>query len=464
MSHEIILARLLLHYPLKASSKPHRQISAFCKSTGGGGENANDIKKEGMNMERNVKEKSALDHLKDMPVAVLGAGAVGKTIAADCTLAGQKVRLYDALPFAEKSLFNIERCGIEIGGIQRNLYNFKRSGVAHLDMVTTDIKKAVSGAGIVCVAMGSWGHEPLFRNLIPCLEDGQVIHIFTDNYGTLLLRRMMREMNCKAKVIVGGWASAPYGTRIETVGGFQFPNCGIKYRAITLRGAALPMSDNDAFMASAPYLKCLDAVTSGDGPVSGNTVLDIGFCNINPVIHVPATILGVSTMENWGKIFGDFDKSGYSMYAHALCPSICEVQYLFYNEEIALAKGIGVGVQEYDKEDFFNRRSILILEYMGKNNMHLPLDEPTTEANTGPNNIHHRYMTEDVPIGCKIYHDLGVAYGIPTPIIDSMITLGGAMLGKNFFKDGGYTLAHIGIDNMGKPELLAYLNEGVYRG
>src|SRR5690625_5526583 len=77
-------------------------------------------------------------------------------------------------------------------------------------------------------------------------------------------------------------------------------------------------------------------MTSGDGAVIGDTVLDIGFSNVNPVIHVPATILGVSTMENWGNIFGDYDKSGYSMYSHALSPSICEVQYQFYNEEIAL--------------------------------------------------------------------------------------------------------------------------------
>src|SRR5699024_12776389 len=98
---------------------------------------------------------------------------------------------------------------------------------------------------------------------------------------------------------------------------------------------------------------------------------------------VPATILGVSTMENWGNIFGDYDKSGYSMYSHALSPSICEVQYQFYNEEIALADEIGVVLGRYDEEDFFSRRSILVLDYMGNGNMHLSLDEQSSEANTG---------------------------------------------------------------------------------
>lgn len=404
---------------------------------------------------------SKMDYLKSMPIVVIGAGAVGKTIAADCKLSGQNVRLYDAPPFAEKSLFNVERTGIEIDGIQRNLYNFKRSGVAKLDMVTTDMAQAITGAGIIVVAMPAIAHEKTFKNMIPYLEDGQVIHIFTDNFGTLLLRKSMRELKCAKKVIIGGWSSAPYGTRIETVGGFMFPHCSMKYRAISLRGATLPMTDIDDFIETTKYLGCLDAVTTGNGPVKGNTVLDIGFSNINPVIHVPATLLGVSTMENWGKIFGDFDKTGYSMYAHALCPSICEVQYKFYSEEIDLADAIGVGLDRYEKDDFFSRRSVLTLEYMGKGNMYLPLDEPTTESNVGPNSIYHRYVTEDVPVGCKIYHDLGVAYGVKTPVIDSMIVLASTMVKKNYFEEG-YTLDYIGIANMAKEELLLYLNEGIY--
>ena len=44
---------------------------------------------------------------------------------------------------------------------------------------------------------------------------------------------------------------------------------------------------------------------------------------------------------------------------------ICEVQYKFYNEEIALAKAIGVGCPEYKYNMFFSRRSVLTQEYMG---------------------------------------------------------------------------------------------------
>ena len=408
-----------------------------------------------------------MEYLKDMPIAVLGGGAVGKSCAADMKLAGKEVRLYDMMPFAKNTLANLEKTGILLDGVQRNLYCFERSGRAYLDMVSSDMGKVVKGAGLIVIAAPAMAHEPFFRELIPHLEDGQVIHIFTDNYGTLLLRKMMREMGCTKQVIVGGWSSAPYGTRIESVGKFTFPHVGVKYRAITLRGASLPMSDIDAFMESSRYLPCIDAVTYGNGPEAGNTVLDTGFANINPVIHVPATILGVSTMENWGVIFGGYDKNSYSMYCHGLCPSICEVQYQFFEEEKALAKEIGVGTPQYAYESFFSRRSVLTQEYMGldkdgKDNVIFPLDQPSDEGNTGPNSINHRYLTEDVPVGCKIYHDLGVQYGVPTPVIDSMIVLAGSMHKKSFFETSKYNLAYLGIYNMPKEELLAYLNEGIY--
>lgn len=405
-----------------------------------------------------------MSYLKDRPIAVLGSGAVGKTLAADSKLGGARdVRLWGSEEYAESSLKGLEKTGITLDGIQRNRDGFYRAGKAFLDTVSTDMAEVVKGAGIICIATTSWRHQAMFERLIPLLEDGQVIMCFTDNFASLLLRKMMREAGCEQKVIVGGWSSAPYGTRIEKINGYWFPHVVVKYRAITLRGAALPDTDTDTFISAAKYLPAMDAVVQGDGPVRGDTVLDIDFANVNPVIHVPASVLGVSTMENWGVIFGSLEKA-YSMYSHALCPTICKVQYQFYNEELSLAKAIGVGCPSYKYETFFSRRTVLTQEYMGLNsegydNVVFPLDKPSDEGSAGPDTINHRYITEDIPVGCKIYHDLGVAYGVPTPIIDSMIVLGGAFHGKDYFTESRYTLDYLGIGGMTAAELNRYLRE-----
>lgn len=412
-------------------------------------------------LERGVLMKSDMSYLEQMPIVVLGGGAVGKTVAADCKLAGREVRLYSR---SRSSIDGLERTGILLDGIQRNLYGFERSGRAFLDMVSTDMAEAVKGAGLIVIAIPAHAHEYYLRTLVPLLEDGQVIHIFTDNYASLLLRKYMKEMGCHKDVVIGGWASAPYGTRIESVGGFRMPHVGVKYRAITLRGASQPMSDMESFMESTKYLPCMDAVTQGQGPAEGDTILDIGFSNINPVIHVPASVLGVSAMENWSCIYGK-EPGTYSLYSHGLCPSICRIQYQFYEEERAIARAIGIQVPAYRYESFFSRRSVLTQEYMGtdedgKDNVVFPLDQPCDEGNVGPDSINHRYITEDIPVGCKIYHDLGVKFGVPTPIIDSMIVLGGAMHETNYFETSRYNLDYLGIGKMGRKELLEYLYNG----
>jgi opine dehydrogenase len=320
------------------------------------------------------------------------------------------------------------------------------------------VAEAVKGAGIIVIATPTFGHKPFFEKLIPCLEDGQVIHIFPDNFGTLILRKMMREAGCTKNVIIGGWSSSTYGSRVEMPGGVITHKIRVYYRAITLRGAAMPATDTEAFIESSKYLPSMDAVTEGEGAVAGDTVLDTGFSNVNPVLHCPGAILGVSTMENFGTIFGE-DKFKFSIYSHAYCPSISQVQYTFYQEECTLADTIGVGIQPYEKEHFFSRENVLGQEYMGLDYL-IPFDkQDPIQYGTGPFTMENRYITEDIPVGCYVYQQLGDVYGVKTPVVDSMISLACAILGRDL-TENGYTLEYIGIDNMTKEELNDYLRTG----
>lgn len=396
-----------------------------------------------------------LSYLKDKPIAVLGGGAVAKAIAGDCALGGARVRICDVMPFAEKTLRNVERVGIKFYGEQINLYGFEREGFAKMDMVTTDVAQALKGAGIIVIATPVFGHKPFFEKIIPHLEDGQVIHIFPDNFGSMVLRRMMAEAGCTAKVIVGGWSSSTYGSRVDIHGGVVTHKIRVYYRAITLRGAAMPACDTEAFIESSKYLPSMDAVTYGDGAVAADTALDTGLSNVNPVLHCPGAILGVSTMQNYGVIFGE-DRSKFSIYSHAYCEAISEVQYSFYQEECSLAKSMGVGIQPYEREHFFSRENVLGQEYMGTDYL-IPFDQQDPiQYGTGPFNMENRYITEDIPIGCNVYSQLGRAYGVETPVIDSMITLACTILRRDLLKTG-YSLADLGIDGMDKAQLNAYL-------
>lgn len=402
-----------------------------------------------------------VEELKEAPIAVLGAGAVGKAVAADSVLAGNKVHLFELPAFAD-SIRNLEKTGITIKASgQNNLYGFERSGRAHLDLVTTDLAQALSGAKLVIVAVPSIAHDAFFEQLVPLLEDGQIVHIIPDNFGSLKLRKKMREFGSDKKVIVGGWSSAPYGARIVKEGGVLTPALEFKYRAITLRGSALPLTDQEIFLESSKAIGAFDAITEGDGVVAGRTVLDIGFSNVNPVLHVPGTILGASVMENFGRVFGGNDKYQYSIYSHAYSESVAEVQYAFYLEQIRLAEAIGVDLQRYPKKNFLSRTSILGPEYMGDDCI-VPFDEQFPMAyGTGPFTIQDRYITEDIPVGCHIYHELGKKFQVGTPVIDAMITLGSVMTGHNFYETG-LSLSDLDLDHLSKEDLLNYLETGQF--
>ena len=401
-----------------------------------------------------------LSYLKEKHIAVLGGGAVAKAVSADSILGGCKVRICDLEPFAAKTLFGIESQGVKFYGDQLNLFGFHREGQAKYDMVTTDVAAAVKGAGIVIVATPALGHRPFFEKLIPCLEDGQVVHIIPDNFGSMILRKMMREAGCTKKVIIGGWSSSPYGSRVDIKGGVILPSIRVYYRAITLRGAALPTADNADFIESTKYIGAFGAITNGEGAVAGNTVMDTGFSNVNPVLHCPGVILGVGVMENFGVIFGE-DKYKFSIYSHAYCPSISRVQYQFYQEQCELAKVMGVGIQSYEKEHFFSRENVLGQEYMGKDYV-IPFDQQDPiQFGTGPFTVHNRYITEDIPVGCHVYHELGKKFGVKTPVVDSMINLACVMVEQDFYKVG-YTLDYLGIGHMDKAMMLKYLNDGIY--
>lgn len=416
-----------------------------------------------------------MSYLKDMPIAVLGGGAVGKTMAADCALAGKEVRIWDQPRFAKTNFLNIEKTGITLSGNQFSFFGYTRKGTAKVALATDDMAKAVKGAGIIIVATVAIAHEGIFRELIPLLEDGQVIHILPDNCGTLVFRKLMRELKCTKKVIVGSWYTAPYGIRVVKRGGVTTNECKVEDRITTIRGCALPTKDNEAFMASAYYIPAFGAIIDAEGEVTiskkgeefhhgfvtGNTVMDINLSNVNPVIHVPGTVLAVSTMQNFDTVLGQ-EKKNYSLYGFGACPAIAEVQAAFWEEEKALAKAMSIDLCTVNYEDFFSRTTMYGKEYMGPD-FAVPYEEKYENFfGDGPFDLENRYITEDVPVGCYLMSQLGKKYNVPTPIIDSMILLASTMLKRDLAAGSKYTLDYLDIGHMTDAQLQKYLREGVF--
>ena len=384
----------------------------------------------------------------EKPVAVLGGGVCAQTFAAELTLEGYRVRLYELPEFAPETLAGVLKTHeIELGGKQFNFKWFRRAGVATVEVVTTEISEALKGAGLVIVALPAKGHKPFFEEMIPYLEDGQVVSIFPDNFGSLMLRAMMRERGCDADVIIGGWTSMPYGVRIIEPGKID---CILRIRELVCD--ALPSKDGDTFFET------LKGIPAFDGTVElkrGDTVIGVGLSNPNPVVHVPGSILNVGAMEV-SEMEGTLGipKGKYSMYKYGMSPAVSRVQFAFYQEEREIADAMGIKMIEFREDQFFWKGSVMGIEYW------VPYADTILPPIVGPDSVEHRYFTEDIPVGTVIRFHLAKKFGVEVPIIESLIHLGSVTCERDFLREG-ISLKELGVDDLDKEQIIRYVREGV---
>lgn len=389
-----------------------------------------------------------MNKILERPVAVLGGGACAQAFAAEFTLTGHRVHLYELPQFAPTTLGPVlETTEIELGGAQLNFKWFKRTGIARIHLVTTDMGKALRGAGLIIVAIPAKGHKPFFEQMIPHLEAGQVISIFPDNFGSLMLKQMMEEKGCRVKVIIGGWSSMPYGVRMIEPGKLD---CIMRTRE--LMGDALPGKDGDEFFAA------LKGIPSFDGTIElkrGDTIIGVGLSNPNPVVHVPGSILNVGAMEVTAMegTLG-IPKGKYSMYKHGMSPAVARLQFAFYQEERTIAAAMGIEMVEYREDQFYWKGSIMGMEYW------VPFVDVIMPPITGPDSVEHRYFSEDIPVGTVIRYHLARRFGVDVPVIESLIRLGSAVCRRDFLGEG-VTLSQLGIDKLNKEQTIGFIREGI---
>jgi opine dehydrogenase len=76
-----------------------------------------------------------------------------------------------------------------------------------------------------------------------------------------------------------------------------------------------------------------------------------------------------------------------------------------------------------------------------------------------PKSMDHKYVTEDVPCGLVAMAALGDAVGVTTPVIDGLIALSGAMLGRDFTREGR-TLDALGLTGKNAAQITAIFELG----
>ncbi|MGH3648754.1 MAG: hypothetical protein ACRDTM_16465, partial [Micromonosporaceae bacterium] len=128
-------------------------------------------------------------------VAVLGGGHGAQTLAADLTLGGHSVRLFELPEYAEQLAPVFASGQIEaVGDVVR--------GVATLDLVTSDIDVATADAEVLLVAVPAFGHARYAELLAPRVKGGQLVTLLPGTLGALEVARVWRDRGADPGVVL----------------------------------------------------------------------------------------------------------------------------------------------------------------------------------------------------------------------------------------------------------------------
>lgn len=347
-------------------------------------------------------------------VAVLGAGNGGKAMAADLTLRGFSVRLYDRFP---EAVADVQ----ERGGVY--LHGSAQSGFAPIATATSDLGEAVNGAEAVVIVVPAFAHEFLIPELLTHLTDGQTV-LFTPGYlGSVLLRNRIQEQRPDLQVVVAETCSLPYACRM--IGPAEVGLRGVK---LALDVAACPASDNAIAM---DVLRPLFPILTQSA-----NVIEVALGNPNPVSHVPTTLL------NYGRMEGPRSTEWHD-FEEWVTPSIHKLQYRLDSERLAVIAGL--------KLHGMSAEAWSLRAYGGK-----PKDSLTTKGQIPANAmaVPDRYITEDVPMGLVPLEALGRLADVPTPVSSALISLACELHEKDY-RATGRNLKMLGWEGLTLEEISA---------
>lgn len=365
-----------------------------------------------------------------MKIAILGAGHGGKAAAADMTLSGHTVNLFEVPEFGENLTAIRERGGIQVTGVGR-------TGFARLNAVTSDIAEALEGVELVMPVVPAFGHKPLAKLCAPHLEEGQTVVLNPGStLGSLEFLEVLRETGVKTRIKIGDIHTLTYAARGE----------GAEVRILLEVGklwlAAFPATDTPEVLAKVRQLY----------PVveAGRNVLDVGLNNGNPMAHPGPALLNAGRVEYSG---GEFYH-----YKEGITPHVANVVQAIDEERMALCRKLGYPAMPTPERMFLMGYAVTKSSYYeayttspvfcGEN----PIK--------GPHSVMDRYYVEDTTYGCVTWSSLGRSIGVPTPTIDAVIQLISVLHGKDYFAQGERSLERFALAGLSVKELNAYLETG----
>ena len=358
-------------------------------------------------------------------IAVLGGGNTAFSIAANLTLRGYEITLYEIPGFENNIEVLRQTKEIHLAGVAE-------AGTARIHKVTTDIQEALEGKELIFISVPAYAHKPFAQVCAPHLDRGQVVVLLPGTLGTLEFSKILRDSGKGEGMILGETDTSPYVCRKVA------PNEAHIWGIVTGLGLGVLPSAKTEYVA-----EMLKDVFPGIAPHS--SALECGLGSMNPVVH-PAGVL-----MNAGRI--EYSKGEFYFYEEGISPAVADVIKKVDDERRAI--GLAVGIDLSSVEEGFHRAGFgpkgTIWEVINGSRMLTQLRAPVS--------LQNRWLTEDVPYGLVTWISIAEQFGVSTPVMRSLVEIASIVVHEDCWKSGR-TVEDLGIRGMAKEELSLFLKDG----
>ncbi|MGQ0668791.1 MAG: NAD/NADP octopine/nopaline dehydrogenase family protein [Actinomycetota bacterium] len=366
-----------------------------------------------------------------MKVAVLGSGGGALAVAADLARGGRETVLADLPQFMSNLSAVRDQGGVKVVS---GWHGDQLESVA----VADDVAGAVRGAELVLVVVPCFGHEPFMDALTPLLESGQSLLFFGEGSGSIVARKALATAG-KDGIVVGETNTLPYLARPVRPGTVTADR---KSGGVLM--AATPAADAkrllDLVIDVWPYIGAAESVW--------DTVL----INFNAIDHVATMLANAGTLES--------RTGGMLLWGEGATPSVVRVIEAVDGELLAIRRALGMA-DERRYRDFLVAQGFAPDVSSGLYEVVRASKLVASYCPTGPDALQSRYVTEDIPYALVLEASVGDEVGVNTPVIDGLIAIGSAMLGRDFRAEGR-TLATLGLAGAGVDGLRRYAETGAF--
>lgn len=346
---------------------------------------------------------------------VMGAGHGGLAMAGHLGLMGFEVRLFNR---TEERLHAVQiEGGVHVAG--------EVSGFGTVAVATSDAGEALDGADVVMVVTPATAHKYLATVAAPHLRPGQVVILNPGRtFGAIEFHQTLRRAGCDADVTIAEAQTFLYASRVTGPGQAHVFRIKNYIPLATLRAHRIP--------------ECLAAIRPAFQQfIPGDNVFKTSFNNIGTVFHPTLMLLNAGWVE---------DPADFEFYYQGTTDAVAKVLERIDAERVAVAAALGLQAMSAREWLYF------AYDAVGKSLFQAIHANPGYRGILAPHRIEMRYLTEDVPCSLVPMSSVGRKFGVPTPMMDSLIELASVMLEKDLRAEGR-TLESLGIEDMDLRQL-----------